>query len=230
VELNPLTVQTLRYEHDTFVSVVKNADELVNSVRKLQKPDTLYLVAHSRRGIVARLAARELTNLGYRVIVRTYGTPHLGTPLANIGWRFLRTLASGRSAVGGVFSWDPASLAGKLLLKAQELSGDLPSGLDFMRTDSGAVEMLLHGLRCDADNFELYSYGGEYDLRKLADGTCAYLLGEITHEGFGQESNDLVVPTASALGAGTGRRVMGPCDHFHYFSNSTLKQELQDLH
>jgi hypothetical protein len=222
--LHPLTVQTLRYEHDTFLSIQDNADALVDCAKKLPKPDPLYLVAHSRGGLVARIAARTLNKLGYSVVVRTYGTPHLGTPLANMGGRLL---TPGRSAVDGVFSWDPVSLMGSLILKALEWSkpSELPCGLDIMRTNSDARKIL----GSEPEDFELYSYGGEYDRRALADGTCAYVLGEITYEAFGRERNDLVVPTASALGVGTARPVTGSCDHFHYFSNAALKQELQDL-
>jgi pimeloyl-ACP methyl ester carboxylesterase len=224
--LHPLSVRTFRFEHDTFRSISKNAADLSYAVLRYLKPDPLYLVAHSRGGLVARLVARELAAKGMRVIVRTYGTPHRGTPLANAGEKFLNALlAMGRAAASGVFAWDPASLAGKAVLKALLRSRTLPEGLEVMRTDSEMLKSWLFG----SEPFELLSYGGNYDLRTLADGACAYALGEMLHEGFARQQNDMVVPTDSALGAGNTQPVLDPCDHFQYFSTEVLKQELQKL-
>jgi hypothetical protein len=224
--LHPLQINAFRFEHDTFHSIADNVALLSQAVLTHLKPDPLYLVAHSRGGLVARLAARELTAKGVRVIVRTYGTPHLGTPLANAGGKFLSALlAMGRTVSGGLFGWDPVSLAGKLALKALCWSNTLPEGLEVMRTDTGELKSLNFG----KEPFELISYGGNYDLRKLADGACAYAMGVIAHEGFSRKQNDLVVPTESALGVGDPRPVLEPCDHFHYFSTEVLRRELQTL-
>jgi hypothetical protein len=104
-------------------------------------------------------------------------------------------------------------------------SGNLPEGLDVMRPESEVLRLLRKG----KDGFDLRCYGGEYDLRTVEDGVCAGVLGEIVYEGYGKEPNDLVVPTASALGAGVAQPRIPNCDHFHYFSNDELKKELQTL-
>lgn len=95
-----------------------------------------------------------------------------------------------------------------------------------MRTDSETLKSWRFG----REAFELITYGGAYDRRTLADGVCAYALGETTHEAFGQQANDLVVPTSSACGAGDRRPVLETCDHFHYFSIPYLRAELQSLY
>lgn len=220
--LHPLRVPTFRFEHDTFQSITENADKLVKAVTTLLQPDPLHLIAHSRGGLVTRLAARKLSER-CRVVVRTYGTPHLGTPLANAGGRAWKALLSmGRTAVGGVFSWDPASLAIKLFFRPSEL----PPGLSVMKTDSDTLRSWTFG----EEPFELVSYGGTYDEPRFADGASAYTFGErVLHESFGQAANDLVVPTASALGAGQAKSLSGSCDHFSYFARREVQDELRGL-
>jgi pimeloyl-ACP methyl ester carboxylesterase len=219
--LHQLGIQGFRFEHDTFQSIATNAAELAQAVRQLLRDGPIYFIAHSRGGLVARLAAQQLAG-AMRVVVRTYGTPHRGTPLANVGARaFKGLLSAGRVALGGVFDWDPASVAVKTIFRCR----DLPEGLEVMRTDSEALKAMAFA----KDPFELLAYAGAYDIRVLKDGACAYTLGEIVHQGFGQQSNDIVVPTESALGTGTKQPVIKDCDHFHYFSTRSIQTEIQNL-
>jgi hypothetical protein len=220
--LHPLRAPTFRFEHDTFGPITENAEELANAVTKLLQPAPLHLIAHSRGGLVARLAARKLSKR-CQVIVRTYGTPHLGTPLANAGnvaWSAL--LAMGRTLTGGIFSWDPASLVVKLFFR----SSDLPPGLSVMKTDSDTLRSWTFA----EEPFELISHGGMYEKRGLPNGASAYTFGErVLHEALGESANDLVVPTASALGAGKARAISGSCDHFSYFARREVLDELRGL-
>jgi pimeloyl-ACP methyl ester carboxylesterase len=221
VAAGPFRSPTYRFEHDTFRPITDNADELVQAVNRLLQPAPLYLVAHSRGGLVARLAARRLSQ-DCPVRVLTYGTPHLGTPLANAGTRaWSALLAMGRSAAGA-FAWDPASLAGKVLMRPREL----PPGLAVMRTDSET----LRSWAFLAEPFDLVSCGAAYDEAALPDGRSAYTFGQrVLHESFGGVPNDLVVPTASALGAGTAQQLDGSCDHFSYFSRREVQEALRGL-
>lgn len=220
--LLPFRVPTFRFEHDTFQPITENAEKLVEAVTTLLQPDPLHLIAHSRGGLVARLAARKLSER-FRVVVRCYGTPHLGTPLANAGDRAWRALLSmGRTAVGGVFSWDPASLIVKLFFRPS----DLPPGLSVMKTDSETLQSWTFG----EEPFELISYGATYDKRLFADGASAYTFGErVLIEAFGEAASDLVVPTASALAAGKAKCLSGSCDHFSYFARGEVQDELGGL-
>lgn len=84
-------VSFLRFEHDTFHPVSVNAERLCRRVQdKLSRTSgagqdaELLLIAHSRGGLVVRLASDFLLERGLwseaRLEVFTYGSPHKGTP------------------------------------------------------------------------------------------------------------------------------------------------------
>jgi triacylglycerol esterase/lipase EstA (alpha/beta hydrolase family) len=83
-----------RYEHDTFLPVSENATEMANLIGHHLRAKRLTLVSHSRGGLVARIALSKLLRSGYagEVSVLTFGTPHEGTPLANVGRAFVNLL------------------------------------------------------------------------------------------------------------------------------------------
>jgi hypothetical protein len=87
-----------RFEHDTFRDIDENIDQLVDQLRRKVSADTsrVILIGHSRGGLVARGAARELApdhpEVDFEVV--TLGTPHTGTPLVNAGARVLRGLVA----------------------------------------------------------------------------------------------------------------------------------------
>jgi hypothetical protein len=231
--LHPLIVPTYRFEHDTFSPIDENRSGLVTAVKEfIPKGTRLYLVAHSRGGLVSRLAARELVD-DYDVRVMTYGTPHKGTPLANAGKRlFTALLAGGRSAVlvgagtaaSAVFSWDPASLAGKLLLKGILPSG-FPPGLDIMRPQSGLVA----GLSGVKEPFSLRTWAAECEVDNLPAGAAAFAHGELPFGIFGGAANDTVVAVDSAIGAGTPQKVLNECTHSQYFAHPDVYREIRLL-
>jgi pimeloyl-ACP methyl ester carboxylesterase len=81
----------LRFEHDTYHPISVNAERLCELVTdKLSQfsgagqEAELLLIAHSRGGLVARLASDILIERGLwskgRLEVFTFGSPHLGTP------------------------------------------------------------------------------------------------------------------------------------------------------
>lgn len=83
-------VSLLRFEHDTYQPIRANAERLCALVmQKLapkrggEDPDLLF-IAHSRGGLVARLASDLLIDRANwskdRLEVFTYGSPHRGTP------------------------------------------------------------------------------------------------------------------------------------------------------
>jgi len=50
--------ETIRYEHDTFLTIEDNAADLVAEIRRMTASDArVVLVGHSRGGLVARVAA-----------------------------------------------------------------------------------------------------------------------------------------------------------------------------
>jgi len=111
-------------------------------------------------------------------------------------------------------------------MKSLTWSTKLPEGLDVMRTD----RQTLKSWRFFGDTtFPMLSYAGEYDLRKRANGACAYALVEIVDGAFRGQNNDLVVPTSSAQGAGTPQPTFSPCTHFEYFCNRRIQDEIHAL-
>ncbi len=219
-KLDPLNIKAFRFEHDTFKSISDNAKKLTELVRKYLQSDPLIIVGHSRGGLVARLAARDLFS-DHNVMVRTYGTPHLGTPLANAGAKGFRALAS----CGGIFlknlEMDPATAVLRYLFRPR----DLPSGLSVMRTDSETLKAMNIG----SEQFELRSYGGTYDVKSYPDGKGTAFMQGFAKGAFDRKKNDLVVPTSSALGAGNGKDIPGSCAHSQYFDIPDIVKELREL-
>ena len=86
-QLQPLGLSTTRFEHDTYVSIDDNAQEFAGLLRaKLSSARRIVVISHSRGGLVARAAADLVPSiLARRLSIHTFGTPHLGTPLAEFG-------------------------------------------------------------------------------------------------------------------------------------------------
>jgi hypothetical protein len=231
--LHPLKLPAYRFEHDTFLPVASNKDFLVQAVLSfIPRGIRVYFIAHSRGGLVSRLAARQLRG-NYDVHVMTYGTPHCGTPLANMGKRvFSALLSSGRApmlaggaaAVSSVFSWDPPSLAGKLLLKGIVPSG-FPPGLDDMRPGAG----LMAGLAGVPEPFLMRTWGAQCDVDNLPSGAFTFALRDAIQGAFSGAANDTVVGLGSATGAGAPQPVLAGCTHFEYFARTEVRQEIQSL-
>ncbi len=83
-------VSMLRFEHDTYQPIRNNAERLCALVMQKLAPEDggecpdLLFIAHSRGGLVARLASDLLIDRANwskeRLEVFTYGSPHRGTP------------------------------------------------------------------------------------------------------------------------------------------------------
>jgi pimeloyl-ACP methyl ester carboxylesterase len=236
--LHPLKLPSYRFEHDTFRPVAANADDLTEAVRSLISRKTrVHLVAHSRGGLVSRLAALELSrpenpgrDASRDVRVLTFGTPHEGTPLANAGKRVLSALlgggrtallTAGGAAVNAVFSWDPPSLAGKLLLKGLS---KFPEGLDDMRPQSGLIRGMGRMTNCD-----LQAWGAHCDLGNLHSGAFGLFLRDVVQGAFQGAANDSVVGVDSATAVGRKQPVLNACTHFEYFVRQDVRDTIQAL-
>jgi hypothetical protein len=150
-----LRLPARRYEHDTFRPLIDNAEELARLVKETVDCTRIILIAHSRGGLVARLAMDLLRRNGWAgaVEVWTFGTPHLGTPLVGrsltivskaLGVKTKITKAA-RAGLSlkldtltdefGVPIEDPASAAFALLLR----SSGIPPGIEGMGLKNGRV-------------------------------------------------------------------------------------------
>lgn len=109
-----IDIPIYRYEHDTFLPVSENGAELANLIGAHVRARRLMIVAHSRGGLVARIALSKLLRSAYPgdVSVLTFGTPHEGTPLANVGSAFVNLLFRlGSYVVGAIPVTAPAVAA-----------------------------------------------------------------------------------------------------------------------
>ncbi len=84
--LEPLTLEPSRYEHDTFMSIDANAQELAELLTaRFDDAEHVLMICHSRGGLVARSASDLVDGtLASRLSIHTFGTPHRGTPLADL--------------------------------------------------------------------------------------------------------------------------------------------------
>lgn len=198
-----------RYEHDTCLPVDSNGEELAQLIISKLNTSALTLIAHSRGGLVARLARLELKRMNYpgQVRILTLGTPHLGTPLVNSAQQnFSLAFRLGWMGTPG------PPLLTPLAYVLSCLSGvRIPTGISFMAEDSNGLRILNrfddpNGIECWGAKFEPALSPVGYGI--LQDG---FLTGML----FG-EDNDLIVPTASARGFGAPQPILS-CGHSGYF-------------
>jgi len=214
--------QVRRFEHDTFLPILDNAAELVRLIKTSLRVETLLMVAHSRGGLVARLALDDLIRDGYPALIalHTYGTPHAGTPLAKIGGRLLSQLYKigewGLNIAVPVLS--PLTWAHGFLFDAPEL----PVGIAVMAEDSEA----LHLLNRYGESDSVTCSGSSFDTDGPSSGFTIEIEGVLRGTMYDIE-NDLVVPTSSALAFGTPAQVL-TCSHLQYFSAPSVQAVLRD--
>lgn len=210
-----------RFEHDTFVSISSNARELATLTQKLGT-QAIVLVCHSRGGLVGRQAAHLLCQQVPvpAVQVLTFGTPHEGTPIANltpkaIGLAYLL----GFTNQGGLPYADPVTAAFYYLMQAREI----PEGIAEMHPGCGFLALLNQAI----DPFPLESWGGCYDYSGPT-GFGPAMNGSFGRQAFSGADNDLVVATTSATSRGSARNIVH-CSHFSYFDDDTVLNRLSTI-
>ena len=148
-------VPLYRYEHDTFRPIDENAEELMTLIAERLQVDELYLIGHSRGGIVARYAAQLLESGRAKPNVKeilTIGTPHLGTPLVSMGTTVIHTIYKlGETVLSMVPAVGALSQAFGYLVDSPEL----PAGINALARDS----QLLTGMRPYGINRKVTCWG-----------------------------------------------------------------------
>ncbi|PYV19610.1 MAG: hypothetical protein DMG07_01510 [Acidobacteria bacterium] len=211
-----------RYEHDTFRPLEENASELAKLIGDRVHARRLLIAAHSRGGLVARIALAELERGGYPadVAVYAFGTPHEGTPLVAAGGKALNLLFKlGEDIVGAIPLMTPVTKAFSYLYDAPTL----PRGIEVMRERSDAVAML----RLLGDPAQVRSWGSEFDVEKAPSGFAVEVEGALLGS-FKDRFHDLVVPRESALAFGTKEPVL-TCSHVHYFLQPEVRAAIQSF-
>jgi pimeloyl-ACP methyl ester carboxylesterase len=215
----PGGASVFRFEHDTFLPIADNAEELARLVRERLQASQLLFIGHSRGGLVARQAAAILDKSGYRCAVEvwTFGTPHMGTPLVTAGATLLNLLIRfGEEVVNTLPAVSPLTRALSWLLPAPEL----PAGIASLRENSGELRILNQLTDVTAPRV----WGSRYDMQKgspayglFVDGLFSGILAGADH--------DLVVPVPSALGVGAAEPLLG-CSHSGYFAEPSVRQAI----
>jgi hypothetical protein len=209
-----------RFEHDTFRRLDENASELADLIHSRIHTKRLLIAAHSRGGLVARLALANLLQRGFdgQIEVFTFGTPHLGTPLVELGGKALNLIYKlGEDFVGAIPSVMPLTKAYSYLIDAPIL----PPGIDVMRENSDFMGML----RLLGSSDRIRSYGSQFDIESATPSGFGVIVEGALLGAFGKGSHDLLVPTESALGFGIPQRAL-TCSHVHYFQQPTVQSAI----
>ena len=233
-----LTVPAHRFEHDTHIAIHENAAELARLIADKVTCTRLYILAHSRGGLVAKLAAsrigRARTPDSWQVW--TLGTPHHGTPLVGRGLavfgaraaplaKALRLAKIGRAGTidipadeHGVPLEDPLSAILEIVLR----DATLPPGIEVMAPVSPLREQLewVNGVVTHR------AIGGACTVDDVSGGRTIALAG-FARGTFAGEPNDLVVALSSSIGCDGGLPLSQPCTHSGYFTDPQVRELLQ---
>jgi pimeloyl-ACP methyl ester carboxylesterase len=208
----PAGIALYRFEHDTWLRIADNAEQLVVAMERLRVP-RIVLVAHSRGGLVARHAMQlAKTRDVAEIKLVTLGTPFHGTPIvsaAHGGLLGIRALMGAlRALPGGGAAIDAGTRLTGLLVK-----GELPVGLKAMDPDEDYIST--SRLFAFADTVP---FAGSIDPDGLQDSFGLAALAGLAASAFDGAANDLVVAQASASGGCDAAQLLST-DHFSYLEH-----------
>lgn len=225
IERHPLLskVYLAGWPHDTLTNIEVNAEDLAALIEDRLGASGLpvLFVCHSRGGLVARATAVELcgTDLRWQNRLRgavTFGTPHEGAELAEIGDELLGKvmLLKSISQTGRVIPLVDALWAVHNRKKIEGITDLRPrsNGGKFLR-DLRKAESKQVG-RVNGRALPLLVVGG----RARPQGGAGWL----SRRFFGGESNDLVVALSSSMPASFQPSLETETDHFSYFSTAEI--------
>jgi hypothetical protein len=213
------------WPHDTLDPIELNAEELSEVIEDRLGASSLPIafVCHSRGGLVARRTAVELLKVNRQWQQRicscvTFGTPHDGAELAELGDELLGKLLLirvGRQAglvplVDALWAvHDRRKLPGVTDLRPRKNGGDF---LRRLRRDEGELAG-----RAGASPMPIFAIGGN-----VAAGGVA---GWASRRFFGGTPHDLVVTLPSSMPSRLTPNAETTCDHFGYFDPIEMKKE-----
>ncbi|MFJ2755574.1 hypothetical protein ACIO3S_08255 [Nocardioides sp. NPDC087217] len=215
-DVSPLagTTPLYRFEHDTLRPVAENVDDLISALKRIDSTQVT-LIGHSRGGLVATMAAADLSTITQ---VLTLGTPHNGTPLAAAGDNLLgyalatfgtqfKSILDGGLRAGHVGSMLP--------------QGHLPDGWTDMLPHSSFIRLLRRQPRKGVT-----AYGGAFDGAQPGLGILPGLAAE-TMTFLTAGDHDLVVPLDSSKPAELPGQELAQVHHFGYFTDRTVQAAIQ---
>ncbi|PPE71701.1 hypothetical protein IS481_13325 [Caldimonas thermodepolymerans] len=221
---------TWRFEHDTFLRVARNIDQLVDALDRAvigDRPEgTLVLLAHSRGGNVARFALPRLRQRwpGWRFYALTAGSPHQGTGVFRsigrrwsgaavlVGW--VRDLASG--------ILDKQHLV-QLTILERALAYDIPPG--FRDVEPAGVARMAR--RHPGMPEGMWVWGSEWgpgDSRPIGERVWHRVIEDWA--GF-EADGDGIVPKQSALAGLAEAMDASPVFHTEYFEHEPTVRQIR---
>lgn len=209
-------VPVYRYEHDTWLRLGDNWDELRQLIKSLDAA-SVTLIAHSRGGLVAE----KVASLYPSVRAISLGTPFFGTPLIEaaqgsmIGTKAL--LGVIRAASGTLWIDIPTFFLGIVV-------GELPQGLLAMHTNSD----LSDDRRLGTDSAVTIAFAGTAPSGDVDDSYGVHFLRKAADTGMMPNPHDLVVPHESA-GGRVDEVIDVTTDHFSYLTQSAVRQRIEEF-
>jgi hypothetical protein len=208
-------VHVLRFEHDTWLPIGRNANELVNELRRLGTRQVLF-VGHSRGGLVSRHAQRLAEAQLVEARTLALGTPFAGTPIVGnveVGLMGTRALLGALRLAGDPFVIDPATRIAGWVIRSE-----LPEGIRAMADDS----QYLSGAQISQDRSNISAFAGRVELLDTHDSYGIELAHGFARGNFGMETNDLVVSEHSACSGAQACATIS-CDHFSFLLQDEVK-------
>jgi pimeloyl-ACP methyl ester carboxylesterase len=202
----------VRFEHDTFLPIDENSDELFQQVQsRLPEADVL-LVGHSRGGLVARDAAGKLAAAGRQVNLATFGSPHAGSEIVDSANLLLNGSLGKRALLRnavGVKTWRNRARGSAVDEMWMDLFSHLPLPLGLRDMEPrGSILRVIAG-RPPPRTF--LSVGGIVDPASLS-------IPKQFQAGMVEQPNDGTVSYRSARSQGTPRLDDLDCEHGEYFT------------
>ena len=207
----------VRFEHDTWLPINANANELAHDIARLDCQKTI-LVAHSRGGLVARQAAYQAQAPSRSIRVLTMGTPFHGTNMVKTARGALIGFTSASGALAGHLGRPVVSVLSRL----GGLMFTLPDGISCMDPD----DRYMQGLWAFPPPPVDIAFGGDTHL--LGPGHQWTFASGATTGIFRGKAHDLVVPADSAI-AGSPNTAVLPCDHFNYPHQQDVRTAINNL-
>jgi hypothetical protein len=207
------------FPHNTLGKIQDNALDLARAISAAINggPNFVGLVCHSRGGLVARMAAEYLYQEDRKTgsqfwktrlrICVTFGTPHLGSDLAESPEEFIGTFAAQASLRA---TRKTASLLDVLAYRAEH---DGFPGIEDLKPEGDFLRKLQDQEQGVSPNIHVVAVGG-----RAPDGIKHKLADRV----FGKSEHDLIVRLSSSLPnfLPAAQRSPANCDHFGYFESS----------
>lgn len=221
-------VATWRFEHDSFLPLMRNAEHLVEAIDIAilrnggfdTAPPRIALIAHSRGGIVACVAAGLLKQRRPDAVVHafTFGTPHAGTLVfRRIGQRWFwlaRILGVIQRTIGGIL---PSSAAIGLDILRRALCCDIPLGFQDVEP-----EQIADLVACTLPLDDVTAWSSRW-----LNGTwLARMIGAIT--GFELHNGDGLVSCHADSKSWAANHDASPVFHTGYFRHRRAMAQLYD--